>query len=144
MGFDEKGAQIELNTRLIKSYLASFSAARPDDVLEHVHTEFENIHLGVLAQGCSGKVVYAKRLGDFLGAFIDIKYDILDVVADEKKGSCRYQFRFKQNQQSFKVNGMMWFEFKGGLISRRIDCWDGLDYLKQAHSSAEMIEKIIS
>lgn len=128
----------------ITSYLAAFATADPEAVLEHVHTTFQNTHLGILGQGCVGKEVYRSRLAGFLSQFLNIEYRPLAVIADAQSGSARYEFSFQQNGMDYCISGIMWFEFADGLIAHRIDCWDGLNFVKQAKMSADEIAALLS
>ncbi|MEM8934817.1 MAG: nuclear transport factor 2 family protein [Pseudomonadota bacterium] len=128
---------------LVRSYLSSFASGDPANVAAHVSDDFVNEHLGALAQGCVSKAVYAERLKGFLAGFEGLSYEILSVVADDEKGAARYIMRFRQKEREIEVRGVMWFEFAGDLISKRIDCWDGLKYLQQVDASAEDIAKLV-
>lgn len=131
------------NDRLIHGYLSAFSSGDPKQVSAHVTDAFVNQHFGVLGAGCETKRVYEKRLQKFLNAFAELRYDVDAVCSDEHQGTARYTMNFKQNDVDFVVPGMMWFEIEDGLISKRIDCWDGLSYLKQANADAEAIAALL-
>ena len=116
---------------LIRSYLMSFKTGDPILVASHVSDDFKNEHLGVLGKGCVSKAVYEERLGGFLARFENLEYEPLDIVADDGRGSARYEMRFKHQGEDVTVPGMMWFELANGKITKRVDCWDSLKYLKQ-------------
>lgn len=131
------------NDALIRSYLASFSSGEPKRVSAHVAETFVNQHFGHLGGGCEGKAAYEKRLSGFLSGFENLRYDIHDVCAAEHSGTARYEMHFDQDGTHFCVPGMMWFDISGGVIARRIDCWDSLVYLKQANADADAIAKLL-
>lgn len=131
------------NSDLIVSYLHSFSKANPALVASHVTSDFINRHLSILGAGCEGKEVYEQRLADFFGSFQGIAYQVSSVVADSRIGAAQYVMTFSVGDKPISISGMMWFEFKGKLISKRIDCWDSLNYLMQTGASASEIENIL-
>lgn len=131
------------NTALITSYLASFSTNVPEKVAAHVAPDFENVHLGILGGGCTGRDVYQQRLAKFLSEFQQISYTVLDTVAEGTNASARYTMAFTQDAKRFEVPGIMWFALCDGLIAKRIDCWDGLVYLRQRGATAQDIADIL-
>lgn len=128
---------------LISSYLLSFETGAPEQVAAHVADNFQNEHLGFLGAGCSGKAVYLERLKGFLSAFENLSYKIESIVSDEGQGAARYTMRFTQKGRDISVQGMMWFTFENGLIVKRTDCWDSLQYLKQTGASAAEISAML-
>ncbi len=128
---------------VVKSYLASFSSGDPEQVLQNIHPEFVNEHLGFLGNGCSGKGVYAERLKGFLGQFRNINYQLQNCIEQSSSVVCRYRFQFNQQGKPFDIPGIMWFEILDGLIVRRIDCWDGLNYVKQGGMGLDDLAELI-
>ena len=109
----------------------------------HVTEDFVNEHLGVLGVGCVGRSVYQGRLEKFLSSFNDLSYTLTDLVVDEARGAARYQMRFIESGKEITVQGIMFFEFRDELIAKRIDCWDGLSYMKQTEASATDIATLL-
>ncbi|MEM6913230.1 MAG: nuclear transport factor 2 family protein [Pseudomonadota bacterium] len=130
--------------KLIEAYLSSFKGGTPDHVASHVTEGFVNEHLGLLGNGCVGREKYKERLHGFLSSFEELSYQIDDIVADDERGAARYEMTFRQSGKPFSVKGVMWFEFEGTLISKRIDCWDGLHYLQQAETSSSDIADLLT
>ena len=126
-----------------QDYLTSFSTGDPDSVIAHVHDEFKNVHLGVLGKGCPTRAAYRERLFGFLGGFQDIVYKVIAIVGEGDSVACRYEFQFSQDGVRFSIPGMMWFDFVDDLISRRVDCWDGLAYAAQANLSGDALAAMI-
>lgn len=131
------------NDDLICSYLKSFASGQPKQVAAHVTDDFVNQHLGLLGAGCETKVVYEQRLAKFLSGFENLNYEIQAVCSTPSQGSARYRMTFDQDGTSFAVPGMMWFEISSGKIAKRIDCWDGLTYLKQAKADSQSIAAML-
>lgn len=124
-------------------YLASFASGDPDAVAEHVHPDFENVHLGVLGAGCTGKTAYRERLAGFLSEFREIDYEVHALLGDGDAAACRYTFHFTREGRRFAVPGMMWFELCGDMIRRRYDCWDGLQFAQQAGMGPPALASLI-
>ena len=131
------------NTALVQRYLASFSSGDPETVAEHVHPDFQNNHLGVLGEPCEGRETYKERLSVFLAQFQNIKYVTLGLLVQDNFAACRYIMTFKNEGRAYEIFGMMWFDFSEGLIFRRVDCWDGLDFLKKSDADAELIQTFL-
>jgi ketosteroid isomerase-like protein len=131
------------NSQLIKNYLDAFSSGEPAQVAAHVTEGFINQHFGLLGGGCETKAAYEKRLVGFLAGFNNLRYDVEAVCTEENEGTARYKMHFEQEGTAFEVPGMMWFEIEGGKIAKRIDCWDGLTYLKQAKADAAGIAAML-
>lgn len=131
------------NNQLIRSYLSAFASGDPAQVASHVTDDFVNQHFGLLASGCTSKAVYLERLAGFLAGFANLRYDVEAICVDERQGSARYQMHFEQEGRAFQIPGMMWFEIDGGKIAKRIDCWDGMTYLKQANTDAASIAAML-
>lgn len=133
MGRDHEKAGVSR----IESYLDAFSTGKPEHVLVHVHADFVNRHLGVLGRGCIGKTIYRDRLTVFFSRFLKAKYSSVVTVSNGRSGACHYVLSFEQDEKSYQVPGMMWFEFKDDLISLRMDCWDSLAFAQQGGMSPE-------
>lgn len=131
------------NEAHIRSYFAAFSSGQPSVVSAHVSDDFINQHLGILGGGCEGRAVYEERLAKFLTSFAQLRYEVEAVCVDAASGSARYRMHFRQDERDFEVPGIMWFELAGGLITKRIDCWDGLTYLRQAKADAAAIAGLL-
>ena len=127
----------------IEAYLAAFASGQPDQVAANVTEDFENVHLGALGLGCSGRAAYAERLKGFLSDFQEIRYELEGFMDAGSAAAIMYTMRFRQDGAPFTVSGMMWFELKDGLIARRTDCWDGVAYLQQTSLNASEIFDLV-
>ncbi len=121
---------------IVRTYLRSFANGDPDAVAACVTVDFVNEHLSELGSGCEGRDEYRRRLRDFLSTFASARYSILALAEVATPGAgdvvVRYRFEATYDGTSIDIPGVMWFEVHDGLISRRIDLWDSLTFLRQS------------
>lgn len=144
-----------MNTRgeTVRAYLASFETGDPDAVAACVSTDFVNEHLSELGSDSQGRDEYRRRLPDFLSTFVGARYSIItlaDVVETDShagtgtvsvsgsgsgsgSGSVVARYRFEATYDGIPIDipGVMWFDVRDGLITRRTDLWDSLAFLRQ-------------
>ena len=120
---------------IVRTYLRSFANGDPDAVAACVTVDFVNEHLSELGSGCEGRDEYRRRLPDFLSTFAGARYSILTLAEVATPGAgdvvVRYRFEATYDGTPIDIPGVMWFEVRDGLISRRIDLWDSLTFLRQ-------------
>jgi len=119
----------------VSEYLGAFTRNDPDAIAAYVSDGFRNEHLSELGSGCVGRVEYRRRLPHFLAAFAVRRYSIVDVI-EQRRDSCtevavRYRFEAKYEDKQIEIPGVMWFSVRDDLITKRIDTWDSLTFLKQ-------------
>ena len=120
---------------VITDYLQSFTRNDPDGIARHVSDGFRNEHLSELGSSCVGREEYRRRLPHFLSSFRDRRYEIVDVV-EQPRHSCtevvvRYRFEADYDGVGISIPGVMWFSVAEGQITKRIDTWDSLTFLRQ-------------
>ncbi len=120
---------------VVSGYLGAFTRNDPDSIAAYVSEGFRNEHLSELGSSCVGRLEYRRRLPHFLAAFADRRYSIVDAV-DQTRDSCtevavRYRFEATYEGQQIEIPGVMWFSVRDGLITKRIDTWDSLTFLRQ-------------
>ena len=126
-----------MNTRgdLVKGYLASFATGDPDAVAACVTADFVNEHLCELGSGSEGRDEYRGRLPGFLATFAGARYSIVTLAEIATPGAgdvvVRYRFEATVEGTPIDIPGVMWFEVRDGLVSRRTDVWDSLTFLRQ-------------
>ena len=137
------GTVVEVNTRgeTVRAYLASFETGDPDAVAACVTTDFVNEHLSELGSDSQGRDEYRRRLPDFLLTFVGARYSIVTLAevvetdSDRDAGAggvvVRYRFEATHGDTPIDIPGVMWFQLRDGLISRRTDLWDSLTFLRQ-------------
>jgi ketosteroid isomerase-like protein len=121
---------------IVRAYLDSFSSGNPDAVAAHVTVDFVNEHLSELGSGCVGRDEYRRRLPGFLSRFVGLRYSIVALAPIDASGAgdvvVRYRFQAIHDGAPIDLPGVMWFEVRDGLISRRTDLWDSLTFLRQS------------
>jgi hypothetical protein len=119
----------------VSGYLGAFTRNDPDAIAAYVSDGFRNEHLSELGSGCVGRAEYRRRLPHFLAEFADRHYSIVDVI-EQRRDSCtevavRYCFEARYDGTLIEIPGVMWFSVRDDLITKRIDTWDSLTFLKQ-------------
>ena len=120
---------------VVSSYLGAFTRSDPDAIASVVSEGFRNEHLSELGSSCVGRDEYRRRLPHFLASFADRRYSIVDAI-EQQRDSCtevavRYRFHAVYEDTTIEIPGVMWFSVRDGLITKRIDTWDSLTFLKQ-------------
>ncbi len=115
----------------MRSYLASFATRDPERIAGHVAQGFVNEHTSALGDGCVGRDSYCERLPGFLGAFPGLRYDVEDMVVEGERVVAAYRLTAEHDGHRVDLRGVMRFEVSDGQISRRVDYWDSLVFLRQ-------------
>lgn len=93
-----------------------------------VSADFHNEHLSSIASSCVGFEEYRGRLPGFLSDFADRRYELLNIVEEDRGESAevvvRYDFSFVYEGAPVVVPGVMWFTVVDEQITHRIDVWD--------------------
>lgn len=116
---------------IVRRYLDAFASGDPDLIAGCVTDDFANEHTSELGTGTSGRVVYRERLPGFLAQFQDLRYQVLDELVDGGRVVVRYLLSAVCDGSAISIPGVMWFETRDGAISRRVDVWDSLTFLRQ-------------
>ena len=128
-------AQVDERLEIVRTYLASFTTGDPDAVAACVTAEFVNEHLSELGSGCVGRDEYRRRLPGFLSTFAEARYSVVTLAGIDTPDAgdvvVRYRFQAIHDGLPIDIPGVMWFEVRDGLISRRTDLWDSLTFLRQ-------------
>ena len=118
--------------QIARGYLESFATGDPDAVTRWVTDDFVNEHTAALGTGCVGKDEYVRRVPGFLASMPGLRYDVEDVVADGDRAVAAYTLHTRVNDRDVAVRGVMRFFVRDGLIAKRIDYWDSLQFQRQA------------
>ncbi len=133
------------------AYLSALGGTDPDAVADLVAPDFRNEHQAELGSGCSGRDEYRNRLPNFFAQFPNRTYDVVEIAVgeltvgsdapqrDEQTGPVevvvRYRFHADAGDHRIDIPGVMWISVGGALVTRRIDTWDSLTYLRQTDQS---------
>ncbi len=123
---------MESRVDVVRQYLEAFTSGDPDAIARLVTDDFVNEHLSELGSGCTGRDEYRRRLPGFLSTFVRARY-IVDAIGElgDTEVVARYRFQAECEGTPIDIPGVMWFEVRLGLISRRTDLWDSLTFLRQ-------------
>ena len=123
---------MESRVDVVRQYLEAFTSTDPDAIAGLVTDDFVNEHLSELGSGCTGRDEYRRRLPGFLSTFVRACY-IVEAIGDlrDTEVVARYRFQAEYDGTPIDIPGVMWFEVRLGLISRRTDLWDSLTFLRQ-------------
>jgi ketosteroid isomerase-like protein len=118
------------------AYLDALHHDDPDRVVGHVAEDFVNEHQSEIGDGCTGREQYRQRLSGFMTSFPGRRYTIVDAVGGTGRAGVqiavvRYRFGAEVDGHRIDIPGIMWFEVANGLITRRVDTWDSLTFLRQ-------------
>jgi hypothetical protein len=128
-------------------YLSALGGTDPDAVADLVASDFRNEHQAEFGTGCVGRDEYRSRLPNFFAQFPNRTYDVVEIaVGDlitpsdtENDGSVevvvRYRFHADAGDHRIDIPGVMWISVRDSRVTRRIDTWDSLTYLRQTDQS---------
>ena len=121
-----------------EAYLASFANGDPGAISAWVTDDFVNEHTSALGSGCVGRDDYRARLGGFLASFAGVTYDVEDLLTDGRRVVAVYTLRARwqgEDGPPVQVRGVQRLLVRDGLIARRVDYWDSLQFLFQVDPS---------
>jgi ketosteroid isomerase-like protein len=120
-----------------RAYLAAFATGQPEAVAAWVTEDFRNEHTAALGAPSQGRTEYLARLGGFLTTFVDLRYEVEDVVVDGDNAVAAYQMAARyQGEVPFVVRGVMRFRVVGERIAHRVDYFDSAVFLRQVSPDA--------
>jgi ketosteroid isomerase-like protein len=124
---------------VVTGFLRSFTRNDPDYIASFVAEGFRNVHESALGSGCVGREEYRRRLPHFLAAFSDRAYSIDDIVEQQRPSVTdvvvRYRFGATYEGTAFEIPGVMWFSVRDDVITKRVDTWDSLTFLRQTNQT---------
>lgn len=120
---------------LARSYLASFSTRKPQEIAAHVDEEFVNEHTSALGSGCVGREAYVERLPGFLADMVELHYEVEDLVTADSTVAAFYTMTAKwQGDAPIRVRGVQRLVVHNHLIIHRTDYWDSKVFLDQVEA----------
>lgn len=123
------------------SFLRALAGNDPDAIAALVSEGFRNEHNSALGSDCVGREEYRKRLPHFLDSFQDRSYEIDDLVSQRRDAVTdvvvRYRFRGIYSGADVEIPGVMWLTVRGPVVTRRVDTFDSLTFLRQTGQDDE-------
>lgn len=117
------------------AFLQALSGNDADAIADLVSEGFRNENQSSLGSECTGRDEYRRRLPHFLDAFEDRRYEVDDVVEQRRDAVTdvvvRYRFRARYGGAPIEMPGVMWLTIRGPVVTRRVDTFDSLTFLKQ-------------
>ena len=132
---------------IVRAYLTALGGDDPSAVVALVAEDFRNEHNAELGSGSQGRAEYAQRLPGFFAAFLNRRYQILELTvgplfgpsggAHPTRTEVVVSYRFHADAENTRIDipGIMWISIDHGRIIRRLDCWDSLTYHHQTNTT---------
>jgi steroid delta-isomerase-like uncharacterized protein len=114
-----------LTRAVVLRYVAALNAHDADAVAACVADDFVNEHTSVGGVSVVGRGAYRERLDRFLGEFVDLHYEVEDLLVDGDRAALAYTMTFERHGVAQRVRGVFRFRVDDdGLIAHRVDYWD--------------------
>lgn len=132
-------AQHEAVQQLLQRYLAALNAGDAAAAADCVAADFINEHTAGLGRNIYGRDAYRERLLGFLADFVDLHYEIQDMIIDGDRAAVPYVFsgRWRGAQgeyaagRPFSLRGIFSFRIQRHEIAHRVDYWDSAEFMRQ-------------
>jgi len=118
------------------SYLEALNSGDVDRITALVSEDFVNEHTSARGSTVIGRQAYRERLPAFLGAFEELLYEVEETIAEGPLVAIAYVLTARVSGHPVRVRGMFRFRIEGGLITHRVDYWDGEEFRRQVESRA--------
>lgn len=134
------------------AYLQALGGDDPDAVADLVAPDFLNEHQAEFGTACTGRETYRLRLPNFFAQFPNRHYEAVEISVGELVPGAptstdtdraatevivRYRFGADADEHRIDIPGVMWISVSGSLVTRRIDTWDSLTYLRQTEQAPD-------
>ncbi len=118
-----------------RAYVAALNAHDPDATAQLVTEDFVNEHTSALGVSCAGREEYRSRLPGFFAQMPGLRYEIDEVLIERDRAVVAYVLTARPEGHCVRVQGVFRLVIDGDLVARRVDYWDGLDYLRQVRDA---------
>ena len=120
----------------VTAYLDALNAHDGDAIAACVTEDFHNEHTSALGRSVHGRAAYRERLTGFLAGFADLHYELEDLLVAGDRACAAYRMTFRAAgsdgvERPVEIRGVFRFRVRDGLITHRVDYWDGLEYQRQ-------------
>lgn len=121
---------------VVAAYLDALSAGDVEAAVSLVAPDFHNEHTSALGNSLRGRDAYRERLPQFLAQFVDLRYELEDLIVDGERAAAPYTMTFRWTAEDgvatpVTIRGIFRFRVVDGLITHRVDYWDGADFQRQ-------------
>lgn len=120
----------------LRAYVAALNDGDVDAVVARVTADFVSEHTATLGESFRGRDEYRARLPAFFRLLPERVYEIEDVIVDGDRAALPYTLRAMAARaggepRSIVLRGVFVFDWRDGLIARRVDYWDTSEFLGQ-------------
>ncbi|GHJ07258.1 hypothetical protein TPA0907_16250 [Micromonospora humidisoli] len=125
----------------VQRYLAALNAHDADAVAGCVSVDFVNEHTAALGRTVVGRARYRARLDGFLAEFVDLRYEVEELLVDADRAAVAYRMSFRlasAGRAPVRIRGVFRFRVDAdGLIAHRVDYWDSGEVHRQLAGAPE-------
>jgi steroid delta-isomerase-like uncharacterized protein len=121
---------------VVRAYVAALNEGHVDAVLVRVAPDFVSEHTSALGESFAGRDAYRARLPGFFALLPSRHYEIEDVITDGQRAAVPYTLRALAarpdgEHRPIVLRGVFVFTCRDGLIARRVDYWDSMEFRRQ-------------
>ncbi|WP_433359359.1 ester cyclase [Streptosporangium sp. CA-115845] len=125
----------QLTRVAVARYVEALNAHDADAVAACVSEDFVNEHTSALGRSVTGRHGYRANLTGFLADFVDLRYEVEDLLVEGDRASLAYRMSFRLASAGGRpvvVRGVFRFRVDAdGLIAHRTDYWDSGEVRRQ-------------
>lgn len=130
----------EASTRdIVLAYLGAINAGDTERASDLVAEDFFNEHTSSLGSSVRGREAYRARLPQFFRQFLDLHYDVEDVIVSGDCAAVAYKMTCNWCgadgvSHPVDIRGVFRFRVDDGHIAHRVDYWDGAEFQRQTET----------
>jgi len=128
-----------LTRAAVVRYVEALNAHDADAIAACVGEDFVNEHTSALGRSVTGRTGYRANLTGFLAGFLDLRYEVEDLIVEGDRAALAYRMSFRSASaggRQVRVRGMFRFRVGAdGLIAHRTDYWDSGEVRRQLDAS---------
>lgn len=126
--------------QIIQRYLTALNDGDAAAAADCVAADFINEHTAGLGRNVYGRDAYRERLFVFLASFVDLHYEIEDMIIDGDRAAVPYVFsgrwlgaqgEYTPPGRPFSLRGIFSFRILQHEIAHRVDYWDSAEFMRQ-------------
>ncbi|WP_424638121.1 nuclear transport factor 2 family protein [Embleya sp. AB8] len=121
--------------RAVEAYVAALNSGDPDRIAACVSVDFHNEHTSALGRSLRGRAAYRERLPGFLGEFVDLRYEVEELLVAGDRAALAYTMTFRVRGAELggpvRIRGVFRLRVVDGLVAHRVDYWDSAEFERQ-------------